>query len=202
MAAPGRLDILKESFLNNIDLTRTFYAHPKVLVVALNGPVVGLPAALVGFADFVYALPHAFLLIPFASLGLAVEGGAAHALRERLGVSKAKEALLMSKRIASDKLLACGFVNKILRPAQSNDGAEEATGGSFLDDVLKEVEKDLGSHLSDASLLDMKEQISRDDRNKLDRTAVGEAYTAVDRILAGVPREQMKKLAKTRKSKL
>ena len=48
----------------------------------------------------------------------------------------------------------------------------------------------------------MKEQISRDDRNKLDRTAVGEAYTAVDRILAGVPREQMKKLAKTRKSKL
>ncbi len=61
---------------NNIFLTQAFYNHPKILVIALNGPAVGLSAALTGFGDFVYAVPHAFLLTPFTSLGLVSEGNA------------------------------------------------------------------------------------------------------------------------------
>jgi peroxisomal 3,2-trans-enoyl-CoA isomerase len=51
--------------------------------------VIGLSAALVSFADFVYAAPHAFLLTPFSSLGLVAEGAASRALVQRLGISKA-----------------------------------------------------------------------------------------------------------------
>ncbi|KAG6032517.1 hypothetical protein E4U41_007220, partial [Claviceps citrina] len=51
-------------------VTRAFAHHPKVLVAALNGPVVGLSAALVGWADFIYCTPQTFLLTPFSSLGL------------------------------------------------------------------------------------------------------------------------------------
>ena len=44
-----------------MDVTRTFYNHSKILVAALNGPAVGLSAALVAMADFVYAVCGALL---------------------------------------------------------------------------------------------------------------------------------------------
>ena len=58
----------------NLNNTQAFYSHKKILVTALNGPVVGLSAALIAHSDFIYAAPHAFLLCPFSSLGLAAEG--------------------------------------------------------------------------------------------------------------------------------
>lgn len=200
MAAPNRKAILAASLFNNIDLTRAFYTHPKILVVGLNGPVVGFPAALISFADFIYARPHAYLLLPFSSLGLAAEGGASRALRDRLGVAKAKEALMMSKRIPSDDLLACGFVNKILQPLSqgSNAGADPL---EFLKQVLKELDKDLGSHLSDSSLLSIKQQFFQDDRRTYEQTSVQEAYTAVEKMCAGVPQKQMQRIAAAKKTK-
>ncbi|KAJ2984426.1 hypothetical protein NUW58_g6065 [Xylaria curta] len=57
--------------------------HPKILIAALNGPALGLSAALTAFADFVYAAPHTFLLTPFSSIGLVAEGGASHAFVQR-----------------------------------------------------------------------------------------------------------------------
>ncbi|KAL7927726.1 putative peroxisomal d3,d2-enoyl-CoA isomerase [Trichoderma austrokoningii] len=198
MAAPNRKDILAASLFNNIDLTRAFYTHPKILVVGLNGPVVGFAAALISFADFIYARPHAYLLLPFSSLGFAAEGGASRALRDRLGVAKAKEALMMSKRIPSDELLACGFVNKILQPLSQgpNDDPLE-----FSKQVLKEINKDLGSHLSDSSLLSIKQQFFQDDRRTYEHTSVQEAYTAVEKMCAGVPQKQMQRIAAAKKTK-
>ncbi|KAL7947643.1 putative peroxisomal d3,d2-enoyl-CoA isomerase [Trichoderma barbatum] len=199
MTTASRRDVLIGSLLNNINLTRTFYTHPKILVVALNGPVVGFLSALISFADFIYALPQAFLLVPFSSLGLAAEGGASRALRDRLGISKAKEALIMSKRIPSNELLACGFVNKIIEPVSSGSGEEKK---DFLQQALIEINQDLGSHLNDSSLLEIKKQFCRDDRNTFGHVTVQEAYTAVERITAGIPQEHMKKMAKRGKSKL
>lgn len=201
MAAPNRKDILAASLFNNIDLTRAFYTHPKILVVGLNGPVVGFPAALISFADFIYARPHAYLLLPFSSLGFAAEGGASRALRDRLGVAKAKEALMMSKRIPSDDLLACGFVNKILQPLSHGSNAAGADPLEFLKQVLKELDKDLGSHLSDSSLLSIKQQFFQDDRRTYEHTSVQEAYTAVEKICAGVPQKQMQRIAAAKKIK-
>ncbi|EHK40828.1 uncharacterized protein TrAtP1_004187 [Trichoderma atroviride] len=201
MAAPNRKDILAASLFNNIDLTRAFYTHPKILVVGLNGPVVGFPAALISFADFIYARPHAYLLLPFSSLGFAAEGGASRALRDRLGVAKAKEALMMSKRIPSDQLLACGFVNKILQPLSQESSADGADPLEFLKQVLKELDKDLGSHLSDSSLLSIKQQFFRHDRRTYEHTSVQEAYTAVEKMCAGVPQKQMQRIAAAKKMK-
>lgn len=201
MAAPNRKDILAASLFNNVDLTRAFYTHPKILVVGLNGPVVGFPAALISFADFIYARPHAYLLLPFSSLVFAAEGGASRALRDRLGVTKAKEALMMSKRIPSDELLACGFVNKILQPLSHGSKASGADPSEFLQQVLKELDKDLGSHLSDSSLVDIKTQFFQDDRRTYEHTTVQEAYTAVEKMCAGIPQKQMQRIAAARKTK-
>ncbi|KAE8415950.1 ClpP/crotonase-like domain-containing protein [Aspergillus pseudocaelatus] len=86
------------------DLADAFYTHPKILVTALNGPVLGLSAAVIAHSDFIFATPKAYLLTPFSSLGLVTEGGASLAFVRRLGVSKAKEALLSSRRIPTEEL--------------------------------------------------------------------------------------------------
>lgn len=97
----------------NLTITETFYNHPKVLVIALNGPVIGLSASLVALADFVYARDSAFMLTPFANIGLAPEGAASFSLVYRLGHSKAADLLLSSSAVPASELYRLGFVNKL-----------------------------------------------------------------------------------------
>ncbi|OJJ43816.1 hypothetical protein ASPZODRAFT_73444 [Penicilliopsis zonata CBS 506.65] len=191
LSSNARREIVKGFFASNVDLTRTFYTHPKILVAALNGPAVGLSAALVAHADFVYAAPHTFLLTPFSSLGLVAEGGASRALVERLGIAKANEALLMSKRITCDELVAAGFVNKVI--AAPSGRADDSAG--FLAKVLEEVEDRLGTHLNQTSLLQIKELIRRPEREILDRQNSLEAFMGLERFLSGVPQEEFRKIA-------
>lgn len=164
-------------------------------MVALNGPAVGLSAALIACADFIYAAPHSFLLTPFSSLGLVTEGGSSYALVERLGISKANEALIMSKRITCDELVATGFVNKVF---SAPSGKVEDSDG-FLAKVLEEVEDRLGSHLNQGSLLKIKELIRRPGREVLDRQNVIEAFAGMDRFLSGAPQEEFRKIASREK---
>ena len=173
---------------NNLHITHAFYTHPKILVTALNGPAVGLSAALTAFSDFIYAAPHTFLLTPFTSLGLVAEGGASRAFVQRLGISKANEALIMSKRITAPELLACGFVNKIfdVKPGESEE---------FQRQVLEEVEERLGTHLNQDSLIKVKALIRKPEREILDAQGVAEVFGGLERFVSGIPQEEFRKLA-------
>ena len=172
----------------NLNITQAFYAHPKILVVGLNGPVVGLSAALTGFADFVYAAPHAFLLTPFSSIGLVAEGGSSRGLVQRLGVAKANEALIMSKRIGVDELVATGYVNKVFDVAKGDDN-------EFRRLVLREIDDRLGEHLVGDSLLGIKELIRKNERDLLDGQGAREVFAGLERFMSGVPQAEFKKLA-------
>lgn len=186
-----RRELLKGFVANNIDVTRAFYTHSKILVVALNGPAVGLSAALTAFADFIYAAPHTFILTPFSSLGLVAEGGASRAFVERMGISKANEALIMSKRITCEELVATGYVNKVISaPSGKPDDSE-----GFLKKVLEEVDERLGTHLNQSSLLKIKELIRRPEREILERQNGLEAFMGLERFMSGIPQEEFRKLA-------
>lgn len=187
----SRRQITRGFVINNLDLTRSFYNHPKILVVALNGPAVGLSAALTAFGDFVYAAPHTFLLTPFSSLGLVAEGGASRALVERLGISKANEALIMSKRVPIEDLVSTGYVNKVFEPPS---GRKDDSDG-FLKLVLAEVEERLGTHLNQDSMVKMKSLIRMHEREILDRQNVNEVYMGLERFMAGIPQEEFRKVA-------
>ncbi|GAP87431.1 putative enoyl- hydratase isomerase [Rosellinia necatrix] len=177
---------------NNLNVTQAFYTHPKILIAALNGPVIGLSAALSAFADFVYAAPHTFLLTPFTSIGLVAEGGASHALVRRLGVAKANEALIMSRRIPADELLAAGFVNRVFPCAPGDDAA-------FMRQVLAEVDDRLGDHLIGDSMTGVKALIRRPERDLLDNQNVAEVFAGLDRFVRGIPQAEFKKLASGQK---
>lgn len=164
----------------NLNITQAFYTHPKILVVGLNGPVVGLSAAIVSHADFIYCAPHTFLLTPFSSLGLVAEGGASRALVQRLGPARANEALIMSKRIPAADLKHAGFVNAIFETAPNEDAR-------FRELVLQEVEERLGPHLNGDSLLGIKKLIRQPERDVMDVQNAREVFDGLDRFVAGIP---------------
>ena len=178
-----------QSFVSgNLEITNAFYTHPKILITALNGPVIGLSAALIAHSDFIYAMPHAFLLTPFTSLGLVAEGGASRTFVQRLGISKANEALIMSKRITAEEMLQVGFVNKIFHLAKDEQGR-------FLSEVLKEVGERLGDHLNSDSLVKVKALIRKPERDIMDAQNVAEVFGGLDRFTAGIPQEEFRKIA-------
>ncbi|KAL8734549.1 MAG: hypothetical protein Q9166_001449 [cf. Caloplaca sp. 2 TL-2023] len=177
---------------NNLEITNAFYTHPKILITALNGPAVGLSAALIAFSDFIYCTPSTFLLTPFTSLGLVAEGGASYAFVQRLGISKANEALIMSKKITSEELLATGFVNKVF-PIKK--GEED----KFLPEVVKEVKERLGDHLNSESLIKVKELIRKPERERMDGQTVAEVLGGLERFAAGEPQEEFRKVASGQK---
>ncbi|KAK4550798.1 hypothetical protein LTR36_000378 [Oleoguttula mirabilis] len=179
---------LRNFVASNLNVTQAFYSHPKILVAALNGPAVGLSAALLGFADFIYAAPHTFILTPFSSLGLVTEGLASRTFVRRLGIAKANEALIMSKRITCAELVQCGFVNKVF-DTKPNESAK------FLDLVLQEVEERLGSHLVPDSMTKIKALIQKPERELLDAQGVAEVFGGLDRFLANIPQEEFRKIA-------
>ena len=173
-------------------MTQAFYAHPKILVAALNGPVVGLTAALVGHADFVYCTPHAFLLTPFSALGLLAEGNASRAFVERLGIARANEALLMSKRLTCEELVTAGFVNKVFDVPAGEDAR-------FLELVLEELDERLGAHINVESMLGIKALIRKPERAVQDAQLVDEVLGGLRRFEKGIPQEEFRKLASGQK---
>ncbi|KAF3906044.1 hypothetical protein ABW21_db0206612 [Orbilia brochopaga] len=170
----------------NLELTRAFLEHPKVLVAALNGPAVGLTAALIGMCDLVYATPATFLLTPFSSLGLVAEGGASYTFTRRMGYGLASEALLASKRITADRLLAAGFINKLF---------EEKDADAFNEAVLKHVRNELGEHLNQDSILLIKKLVRDAYMKGFEEANVLEVAGGVDRFMKGIPQAEFGKLA-------
>ena len=185
----ARRDMLSGFVANNLDITRSFYTHPKILVGALNGPTVGLSAAMMGFCDFIYATPHAWFLTPFSSLGLVAEGGASASLVQRMGLSTANEALLMSRKIGIDKLVHCGFVNKVFK------GKDEKDSDGFLKQVIAEVEDKLGEHLNQESLIEIKKLIRAPTLESLEAQGVREVMGGMQRFVSGAPQEEFRKIA-------
>lgn len=183
---------LRSFVANNLNVTQAFYTHPKILIAALNGPAIGLSAALTAFADFVYAAPHTFLLTPFSSLGLVAEGGASSALVQRLGISKANEALIMSKRISVDELVATGYVNKVFACDKGDDE-------TFMRQVLAEIDDRLGEHLIGDSLTGIKALIRKPEREVLDKQNVAEVFAGLDRFMKGIPQKEFQKIASGQK---
>ena len=188
---------LNRTFLaGNMHNTKAWYSHPKILVTALNGPVVGISAANSAHSDFIYAAPHTYLLTPFTSLGLVAEGGASRAFAERLGIAKANEALLMSRKIGIDDLVKTGYVNKIFE----DGGGDKETGkgidsNKFLERVLAEIDDNLGKHLNHYSMLKVKELMRKSSRAELDKAGVDEVFGGLDVFMKGLPQKEFRRIA-------
>lgn len=172
----------------NLGMGDTFWTHPKVLVAALNGPVIGLSAAIVGLCDLVFALDSAYMLLPFANIGLVTEGGAAYTLARRLGWSLASEALLCSRPIQAEQLRNVGFINKLykkdeFKSVEEFNGAVEKTIKQYLYELVPE------------SVVQIKELLRRSYNQGYNDTNAAEVMMGLEKFANGIPQNRFAQLA-------
>lgn len=121
-------------------------------------------------------------MTPFSSLGLVAEGGASYGFVQRMGIAKASEALIQSRRIPADQLVNVGFINKIFPPE------------TFMDDVWKEIESTMGPHLVGSSMLRIKQLIRHRQQREMDEQNVLELFEGLERQVQGIPQREFEKI--------
>ncbi|SGZ53350.1 CIC11C00000000084 [Sungouiella intermedia] len=173
----------------NAYLVDLFHNHKKVLVAALNGPVIGLSSALVALCDIVYAIDDekVFLLAPFANLGLVAEGAASSTLFLRLGWSKSAEALLFSKPIPGKDLDKLGFFNKTY-------SGEKLTTEEFNAKVLNEVKAKLEG-LYEPSIFANKQLLKANRDQLINSASSKELIIGFNRWIQGIPQQRFVQIA-------
>ncbi len=85
----------------------------KPLIVAVDGPAVGIGTTLLLHADLVYATDKARFHMPFVNLGLVPEGASSYLLPRLAGYAKANELLLFGEPFGSEVAKEIGLINDI-----------------------------------------------------------------------------------------
>ncbi|KAL4253841.1 Enoyl-CoA hydratase/isomerase and chromodomain-containing protein [Abortiporus biennis] len=184
---------VRQYFLNRVtkahlDVSQALFSHSKILVAALNGPTMGIAAAYLGYFDFIYALPNAWISLPFSFLGIIAEAGSSATFVNRIGVAKANELLIFGKKMNAEELLASGFLNKIF-PEQSVESFHKA--------VRDHLSSELEGLDADAMLI-TKDLLKKAAAERNDPAAVimREGYAQAERFMTGVPAQRFSKIAR------
>jgi methylglutaconyl-CoA hydratase len=86
---------------------------PKPVVAAINGAALGGGLELALCCDLRVAAAHAQLGFPETSLGIIPAAGGTQRLPRMVGLARAKELILLGRRLSADEALAWGLVNRV-----------------------------------------------------------------------------------------
>ncbi|WP_437997841.1 enoyl-CoA hydratase-related protein [Sorangium sp. So ce185] len=86
---------------------------PKPVIAAINGVAFGGGLELALICDLRVAAPHAELALPETSLGIIPGAGGTQRLPRVVGEARAKEMILLGRRLAAAEALAWGLVNRV-----------------------------------------------------------------------------------------
>ncbi|XP_071484811.1 enoyl-CoA delta isomerase 2-like [Diadema antillarum] len=109
---------LLEGFVN------AFVDFPKPLIIAVNGPAVGISVTTLGLADVVYASDRATFHTPFASLGQSPEGCSSYTFPKIMGTAKANEFLLFGKKLTAAEACERGLITEVIPDTQFRSEVE------------------------------------------------------------------------------
>jgi len=98
----------------------------KPVVVAVNGPAVGIGTTMLLHCDMVFAGSNARFQMPFASLGLCPEGGSSLLLPSWIGRVRAAELLMLGGAFSADDACRLGLINRVCDPSDTEAAALEA----------------------------------------------------------------------------
>ena len=130
--APGATDIP-----SNIRIRMDAYYHPLLrrlrdlpmpVVVAVNGPAVGIGMSFALMGDIVLAARSAYFLQAFAKIGLIPDGGSTWMLPRLIGMARARELSLLAEKLAPEKALEWGLINRVCDDAVLMDEAMTIAG--------------------------------------------------------------------------
>jgi enoyl-CoA hydratase/carnithine racemase len=92
---------------------------PKPVVAAINGAALGGGLELALCCDLRVAAPHAQLGLPETSLGIIPGAGGTQRLPRIVGEARAKEMILLARRLTADEALTWGLVNRVTPAGKS-----------------------------------------------------------------------------------
>jgi enoyl-CoA hydratase/carnithine racemase len=102
---------------------------PKPVIAAINGVAFGGGLELALVCDLRVAAAHAQLGLPETTLGIIPGAGGTQRLPRVVGEARAKELILLGRRIGAEEALAWGLVNRVTPP-----------GTNVVDDTLAWIE--------------------------------------------------------------
>lgn len=122
--APARGPKLgEEDFLRKLPLD--LVAFPKPVIVAINGPAIGVGVTMTLPCDVRLAAESATLALPFVKLGLLPGLGSTHLLPRLVGMGRALELVLSGRTIPAAEAAAIGLVNRTVPDAELLPAAHE-----------------------------------------------------------------------------
>lgn len=191
-----QLKIWLENFVcKNQYITNTFINHKKILIACLNGPVIGLCAAIVLLCDIVYCInlsEKMYMQFPFSKLGLLCEGASSMTLPMKLGRNMATSKLLFSERIDSDQLR-----DKIVVKDYMMDMERDVA--KFNDKVIEDLKQKVRI-LYLPSCLKMKQLLKQDSiSQQLESSNAKEVHMALPLWRRGEPQLRFRMLRESKK---
>jgi len=175
---------LNSPFKDMIDAMIDF---PKLFVVGINGPAVGIGVTMLPLADFVYCSDNATFLTPFTKLALIPEACSSYTFAKIMGYTRAKDLLIGGKKLNSNEALQCGLVTEVIPKAQ-------------FDEVLEKKVRYLASLLPESVMMS-KKLIVDEERDLLHRVNERENEKLAGRWLSKEGQAVVKQFL-SRKSKL
>jgi 2-(1,2-epoxy-1,2-dihydrophenyl)acetyl-CoA isomerase len=91
---------------------------PMPVVMAVNGPAVGIGMSLALMGDLIVASRTASFLLSFTRIGLVPDGGLSFLLPRMIGLARAREMALLADRLMADRALEWGLVNQVVDHTQ------------------------------------------------------------------------------------
>lgn len=112
----------------------TFYAHDAFIrlmrmsspvVTAVNGAAAGIGLGLALVGDYTLASSKASFTSAYTAAGLSPDGGATGLLVQLAGVKRAKELMLLNRRLSAAEALDWGLVNNVVEPEALQERAQQ-----------------------------------------------------------------------------
>ncbi|XP_012987479.2 chromodomain Y-like protein isoform X1 [Esox lucius] len=94
----------------------TFIQFKKPIIVAVNGPAVGLGASILPLCDVIWANEKAWFQTPYATYGQTPDACASLTFPRVMGVASANEMLLSGRKLTAQEACAKGLVSQVLWP--------------------------------------------------------------------------------------
>lgn len=91
-----------------------FATFPKPIVVAIDGPAIGIGSTLLLHCDLSYASPRSEFKLPFANLGLCPEFASSYLLPRLVGLAKANQWLMLGESFSAEEASASGLINGVV----------------------------------------------------------------------------------------
>ena len=111
-------DLINTDFRPTLDMIA---GMEKPVIAAVAGPAAGIGLSFALVCDLVMMADDAYLLSPFAAIGLIPDGGATWLLARQLGYHRAYQLCVESERVPAARCVELGVANRVVPAARLDE---------------------------------------------------------------------------------